>query len=133
MLKGAFINLSKKNDGIELFIFMQVPNQYVIDAFPDKQYDEIKDHDTLYSIFYDGINCLGSDTFQNIVKLTNSSDKLMINLFTNKYSDIIKNLPYLQYSVYVSLYNFAASLLDLPTIKEEEYKPPFTISSVIKK
>ena len=129
MQKGAFIYLSDKKDGIELLIFMQVDNATVLESFPEKNPNELKEHDTLFSVFYDGINTLSSDKFENfIMKITNN--KLMINLLTNSYNQILVQLPYLKYNIYVSLYNFTASLLDLPSISEEEPDSPYTIPSL---
>tara|TARA_B100000989_G_C19118706_1_gene294363 strand:- start:24 stop:449 length:426 start_codon:yes stop_codon:yes gene_type:complete len=120
MLKGAFIRLSQNKDGLELFTFMQVESSKIKEYLNYKDFEINKNHDTLYLIFYDGINEKGSGTLDEILNITKSLDRPMINLLTNSYDEIIKTMPNLNIEIYKSIYNFATYILGVKSNFEEE-------------
>lgn len=114
MNKGAFIALSDTKDSIELFVFMKLSQEQLMQALPGLNREEIKNHNMLCCVFANGQDYLGSGTEDDVKKIIYKPGMEMIDLLNNNFDSIKKKgLPLLDEKVYQSLLNFAKKQLSI--------------------
>lgn len=113
MIKGAFIALSENKDSIELFIFMKLTQDQLLEALPVLNKEEVKNHNMLCCIFANGQDYLGSGTEEDVKNIINKQGMEMIDLLNNNFETITKSLPLLDKKVYYSLLNFSKKQLNI--------------------